>query len=48
MIFSSKGNTDKNKSDVRFQYLVNYIIHTRYINDNRDTALNNFMISFSM
>ena len=35
IIFSSKGNTVKNKSDIRFQYLVYYIIHTCNINDNR-------------
>ena len=34
-MFSSKGNTLKNKSDIRFQYLVYYIIHTCNINDNR-------------
>ena len=39
IIFSSKGNTVKNKSDIRFsisfQYLVYYILHTWNINDNR-------------
>ena len=35
MIFSSKGSTITNKSDIRFQYLVYYIIHTFDINDNR-------------
>ena len=35
IIFSSKGNTVKSKSDIRFQYLVYHIIHTCNINDNR-------------
>ena len=35
IIFSSRGNTVKNKSDIRFQYLVYDIIHTCNINDNR-------------
>ena len=33
--FLSKGHTVKNKSDIRFQYLVYYIIHICNINDNR-------------
>ena len=51
--FSSKSNTVKNKFDIRFQYLVYYIIHTCSINDNRVfkvTLLSylNVMLSLSM
>ena len=33
-MFSSTGNTVKNKSDKSFQYLVYFIIHTCNLNDN--------------
>ena len=35
VIFSSKGKTVKNKSDIMCQYLVYYIIHTCNINGKR-------------
>ena len=35
IIYSSKGKTVKNMSDIRFQYFTYYIIHTCTINDNR-------------
>ena len=34
IIFASKSNAVKNKSDIRLQYLVYYTLHTCNINDN--------------
>ena len=36
LYFSSKDNTFKNKSDISFQCLIYFTIHTYNINDNRD------------
>ena len=40
LMFSSKGNTFHTfASGIRFQYIVNYTIHTCNINNNRATEL---------